>query len=116
MFKFASDTAMPGFRVGLLDQVPGFSIDENGSVRRPLLAAPGAMALGYDPYNELIPTQYHPYLPVSGDTSIQDPLRQAVDRAMTKSTEGRPPKIHCDKRWTGQPTFPPVRPSLLPRH
>jgi len=102
MFKVASDTAVPGFRVGLPDELPSFSIDENGSVRRPLLVAPGAAAFG-DPYgnvlqamaptafrpvgmfhranNGLIPTQYHPYVPVSGDTPIQDPLRQAVDRA-----------------------------------
>lgn len=112
MFKVASDTAVPGFRVGLPDELPGFSIDENGSVRRPLLVAPGAAAFG-DPYgnvlqamaptafrpvgmfhranNGLIPTQYHPYVPVSGDTPIQDPLRQAVDRAADLSTASTQP-------------------------
>jgi hypothetical protein len=112
LFKFASDNAVPGFRVGLPDELPGFRIDENGSVRRPLLAAPGAPAFGYDPYgnvlqtmvptvsrpagmfrranNEVIPTQFHPYVPVSGDTSIQDPLRQAVDRASAPVYGGTP--------------------------
>src|SRR6266849_2945203 len=42
MFKFVPDTNVPGFRVGVRDDVPGFSIDENGSVRRPLPAAPSA--------------------------------------------------------------------------
>lgn len=36
MFKFVPDTSVPGFRVGLPDDPPGFSIDEDGSVRRPL--------------------------------------------------------------------------------
>jgi hypothetical protein len=100
MFKVVSDTAVPGFRVGLPDELPGFSIDENGSPRRPSLAAPDAASLG-DPYgnvlqamaptafrpvgmfdsatNGVIPTQYHPYVPVSGDTPLQDPLRKAVN-------------------------------------
>jgi hypothetical protein len=137
MFKVASDTAVPGFRVGLPDELPGFSIDENGSVRRPLLVAPGAADFG-DPYgnvlqamaptafrpvgmfhranNGLIPTQYHPYVPVSGETR---PSRIRCDKRWTEPmprfTERRPPKIHCDKRWTEQPTFPPLRPSLPPR-
>jgi hypothetical protein len=110
MFKVASDTAVPGFRVGLPDELPGFSIDENGSVRRPLLAAPGTASFG-DPYanvlqamaptafrpvgmfdratNGVIPTQYHPYVPVSGDTPIQDPLRQAVDRVSNPSANSK---------------------------
>jgi hypothetical protein len=102
MFKVAFDTAVPGFRVGLPDEPPGFNIDENGSPRPPSLAAPDAASFG-DPYgnvlqataptgfrpvgmldsatNGVVPTQYHPYVPVAGDTPLQDPLRQAVNRA-----------------------------------
>ena len=112
MFKVASDTAVPGFRVGLPDELPGFSIDENGSARRPLPTAPAATAFGYDPYgnvlqtmaptafgpagmlpranDEFIPAQYRPYVPVSGGTPIQDPLRQAVDRASAPVYGGTP--------------------------
>jgi hypothetical protein len=112
MFKVASDTAVPGFRVGLPDEPPGFSIDENGSVHRPLLAAPGAAAFGFDPYGNvlqtmaptavrpagmfykansgLFPTPYQAYVPVSGDTPFQDPLRQAVDRANAPISGGTP--------------------------
>jgi hypothetical protein len=112
MFKVASDTAVPGFRVGLPDEPPGFSIDENGSMHRPLLAAPGAAAFGFDPYGNvlqtmaptavrpagmfykansgLFPTPYQAYVPVSGDTPFQDPLRQAVDRANAPISGGTP--------------------------
>lgn len=51
MFKFVPDTSVSGFRVGLPDDLPGFSIDENGSVLRPVPAAPGASASGYGHYS-----------------------------------------------------------------
>ena len=102
MLNVTSATPVPGFRVGLPDEVPGFSIDENGSVRRSLLAAPGGAAFGdsYDNVpqtmaptafmpagmfdranNAIIPTQYHPDVPVSGGSPSPDPLRRAVDQA-----------------------------------
>jgi len=91
MFKFVPDTNVPGFRVGVRDDVPGFSIDENGSVRRPLPAAPSAAVtaptifspagLSYQGNSGLFPTPYQAYVPVSGGSLSQDPLQQAVDRA-----------------------------------
>src|SRR5216684_3188467 len=91
MFKFVPDTNVPGFRVGVRDDVPGFSIDENGSVRRPLPAAPSAAVtaptifspagLSYQGNSGLFPTPYQAYVPVSGGSLSQDPLRQAVDGA-----------------------------------
>ncbi len=96
MFKVVPDTNVPGFRVGLTD-------DNNESARRPLPAVPSGVASGYDPYSNvlqamvptvfrpvgllyqgnsgLIPTPYQAYVPVSGGSPSQDPLRQAVDRA-----------------------------------
>ena len=91
MFKFVPDTNVPGFRVRVPDDVPGFSIDENGSVRRPLPAAPSAAVtaptifspagLSYQGNSGLFPTPYQAYVPVSGGSLSQDPLQQAVDRA-----------------------------------
>jgi hypothetical protein len=95
MFKVVPDTNVPGFRVGLTD-------DDNESARRPLPAVPSGVASGYDPYSNVLqamastifrpaglfyqgnsgvfPTPYQAYVPVSGGSSSQDPLRQAVDR------------------------------------
>src|SRR5215813_4985895 len=102
MFKFVPDTEVPGFRVGLPDDPPGFRIAEDGSVRSPVLPPP-TVPFGYDPYSNILqitaptvrtpagafyqpgsglsPTQYTGYVPVSGDSPFQDPLRQAVDGA-----------------------------------
>jgi hypothetical protein len=96
MFKLAPDTYVPGFRVGLTD-------DNTESARRPLPAVPSGVASGYDPYsnvlqamvptvfrpaglfyqggNGLFPTPNQAYVPVSGGSLSQDPLRQAVDGA-----------------------------------
>jgi hypothetical protein len=96
MFKVVPDTNVPGFRVGLPD-------DNNESARRSLPAVPSGVAPGYDPYSNvlqamvptvvrpaglfyqgnsgLFPTPYQAYVPVSGDSLSQDPLRQAVDRS-----------------------------------
>jgi hypothetical protein len=96
MFKVAPDTYVPGFRVGPTD-------DNNESARRPLPVVPSGVAPGYDPYsnvlqaivptvfrpaglfsqggNGLFPTPNQAYLPVSGGSLPQDPLRQAVDGA-----------------------------------
>jgi hypothetical protein len=98
MFKVVSDTNVPGFRIGLPDELPSFSLDENGSVRRPLPAAPGAATFGYDPYGNVLqtmapmafrpagmfyragsglsPTRYLGYVPVSGGYSL--PLSGSV--------------------------------------
>jgi hypothetical protein len=96
MFKVVPDTNVPGFRVGLTD-------DNNESAPRPLPAVPSGLAPGYDPYstvpqaivptvfrpaglfyqgsNGLFPPPNQPYVPVSGGSLPQDPLRQAVDGA-----------------------------------
>jgi hypothetical protein len=96
MFKVVPDTNVPAFRVGLTD-------DDNESARRPLPAVPSGVASGYDPYSNvlqamvptvvrpaglfyrgnsgLFPTPNQAYVPVSGGSPSQDPLRQAVDRA-----------------------------------
>ncbi len=47
LFKVASDTYVPGFRVGLTD-------DNNGSARRPLPSVPSGIAPGYDPYSNVL--------------------------------------------------------------
>lgn len=100
MFKVAPDTYVPGFRVGLTD-------DNNESARRPLPAVRSGVASGYDPYsnvlqaivptvfrpaglsyqggNDLFPTPNQGYVPVSGGSLSQDPLRQAVDGAANPS-------------------------------
>ena len=41
MFRFASDTAVPGFRVGLPDELPGFSIDRRWFGASSLARGPG---------------------------------------------------------------------------
>jgi hypothetical protein len=96
MFKFVPDTKVPGFRVALPD-------DKDESARSSSPVAPSAIAAGYDPYGNvlqamvptvfrpaglfnqgnsgLFPTPYQAYVPVSGGSPAQDPLRQAVDRA-----------------------------------
>ncbi len=98
-----------GFRVGLTD-------DNNESARRPLPTIPSGVASGYDPYSNvlqamvptvfrpaglfyqgnsgLFPTPYQAYVPVSGGSPFQDPLRQAVDRAPNHyaSNGGNPPQ------------------------
>jgi hypothetical protein len=128
MFKVTSDTAVPGFRVGVPDEVPGFSIDENGSVRRPLPAAPGAAAFG-DSYgnvpptvaptalmpvrmfdranNAIIPTQYHPDVPVSGGSPSPDPLRRAIDQATNPYANSRglpvPDPLRQAVDWAANP-------------
>lgn len=65
MFNFPSDFGVPGFRVRQPDDTPGFRIGENG-----------------------LPDQG--YVPVSGDSPSQDPLRQAVDRATDPLAGGSP--------------------------
>jgi hypothetical protein len=131
MFKFASDTAVSGFRVGLPDELPGFSVDENGSVRRPLPAAPVTTAFGYDPYgnvlqtmaptafgpagmlpranDEFIPAQYHPYAPVSGGRPSRIRCDKPWIEPVPQSTEGRRPRIHCDKQWIERPTLASIQ-------
>ena len=99
MFEFAPDTNVPGFRVGLPD-------DRDESARPSSFAVRNALAFGYDPYSDvlqaivptvvtpaglfyqgnnghsgLFPTPHQVYVPVSGGSPVQDPLRQAVDRA-----------------------------------
>ena len=105
MFKVVPDTNMPGFRVGLTD-------DNNELARRPLPTIPSGVAAGYDPYSNvlqamvptvfrpaglfyqgnsgLFPTPYQNYVPVSGGSPSQDPLRQAVDRATNPNSRGLP--------------------------
>jgi RHS repeat-associated protein len=61
MFNFVPQTDLPGFRVGLPEDPPGFRIDQNGSVRRMLGGSPSAPAVDYDPYGNarlttLLPT------------------------------------------------------------
>jgi hypothetical protein len=112
MFKFVPDTEVSGFRVGLPDDLPGFSIDENGLPRRPLPSAASSIPFGYDPYSDVLqitaptvsrpagpfyqpsngtsPMRYTGYIPVSGDSPSQDPLRQAVDRAQVPMSGGLP--------------------------
>jgi hypothetical protein len=41
MFKFLPTTALPGFRVGLPEDVPGFNIDNNGLPRRGFVGSSG---------------------------------------------------------------------------
>jgi hypothetical protein len=107
MFKVLPDTNVPGFNLVPDTNVPGFRVgltdDNNESARRPLAAVPSGVASGYDPYSNvlqamvppvfrpaglfyqgnsgLFPTPYQNYVPVSGGSPSQDPLRQAVDRA-----------------------------------
>jgi hypothetical protein len=113
MFKFVPDNEVPGIRVGLPDDLPGFRIAEDGSVRRgPVPPLPSAVPFGHDPYSNVLqitaptvlrparpfyqpgsglsPTQYIGYVPVSGDSPAPDPLRQAVDRAQVPVSQGLP--------------------------
>jgi len=96
MFKVAPDAYVPGFRVGLTDDI-------NESARRALPDVPSGVASGYDAYSNvlqaMVPTVFRPaglfyqgnsglfptpnqaYVPVSGGSLSPDPLRQAVDQA-----------------------------------
>lgn len=123
MFKVAPDTRVPGFRVGLTDD------DSTEPARRPVPAVPGGLAPGYDPYSTLpqaivptvvrpaglfypggngrLPLPNQPYVPVSGGSSPQDPLRQAADGATNPSANsgGLPARTRCDRRWTERPAL-----------
>jgi hypothetical protein len=141
MFNVPLNAGVPGFRVGLPDDPPGFRIDENGSIRRPLSAVPSAAAFRYDPYSNVpqitAPTAFRPagmfynadsrlppmphraYIPVSGDSPSQDPLRQAVDRANVPVSAGSPsqdPLRQAVDRAANLPADPnhPTTTSLTP--
>jgi hypothetical protein len=136
MFKVAPDTNVPGFRVGLTD-------DNSESARRPSPAIPSGVAPGYDPYSNvlqamvptvvrpaglfyqgnsgLFPTPNQAYVPVSGGSPSQDPLRQAVDRSTNPyaNSRGLPvpdPLRQAVDRATNLPADPshPATTSLSP--
>jgi hypothetical protein len=136
MFKVVPDTKVPGFRVGLTD-------DNNESACRPLPTIPSGVAAGYDPYSNvlqamvptivrpagsfyqgnsgLFPTPYQAYVPVSGGSLSQDPLREAVDRATNPyaNSKGLPlpdPLRQAVDRATNLPADPshPATTSLSP--
>lgn len=104
MFKFNPQTGVPGFRVGLTEDPPGFAIEPDGSVRRAIPGTPSAPAFGYDPNGNalqttapppafnpagmlytagsgLYPITYPPYVRFAGGLPSQDPLLEKSDRA-----------------------------------
>ena len=103
MFNFRPPTGLPGFRVGVAEEEPGFRIGTDGSVDPALPGASNAAVLGYDPYGNalqiaaptafnpvdmfynaggsLYPPPYRPYDPVAGRQPSQDPLPGQPDRA-----------------------------------
>jgi hypothetical protein len=58
MFNFRPPTGVPGFRVGLEEEVPGFNIGPDGSVRS--TGSPDAPPYGYYPYGDVTPTSVDP--------------------------------------------------------
>ena len=48
MFNVSPDTGLPGFRVNLPEDQPGFRIDKNGWASRAYASTPNAPALGHD--------------------------------------------------------------------
>jgi len=101
MFNFRPNTGLPGFRVGVEEEVPGFRINADGSVGPTLpgvsnaavlandptdnalqIAAPAAFPVGmfYNAGSGLFPPPYRPYDPVAGLQPSQDPLLEQSDR------------------------------------
>lgn len=58
MFNFRPPTGVPGFRVGLEEEVPGFNVGPDGSVRS--TGSPDAPPYGYYPYGDVTPTSVDP--------------------------------------------------------
>ena len=52
MFNFRPPTRVPGFRVGVEEEDPGFSVDPDGSVRPALPGVSDAPADNYFPYGD----------------------------------------------------------------
>jgi hypothetical protein len=63
MFKFLPATALPGFRVGLPEDVPGFNIDNNGLPRRGFVdsSSQGTPPMGSVWENPIGPTNWIAY-------------------------------------------------------
>ena len=102
MFNFRPNTGLPGFRVGVAEEDPGFRINTDGSVGPTLPSTSNAAVFAYDPYGNalqtaaptpfssvgmsynagsgLYPTPYRPYDPVAGRQPSQDPLLDQSDR------------------------------------
>ena len=126
MFNFRPTTGLPGFRVGVEEEVPGFRVNTDGSVGPTLpgasdaadpsgnalqIAAPTAFPVGmsYDASSGLYPSPYRPYDPVVGRQPSQDPLLEQPDRsAKLYADVGGSPFDLFDQQRLGANTSTPV--------
>ena len=70
MFNFQPPT-VPGFRVGLADEVPGFRVNEDGSIG-PSAVATDISPFGYGPLRPFALLGSNPYLRPNSGTVVRE--------------------------------------------